>query len=298
MRIRLIILAAACGISGCSQAGQDQSKPYAGSMDAADVADVAAPDISPTAAPGVAFDYAIRLGVPDMRISALQEQHADACEKLGLARCQIVGMRYELLDEDRVRGQLRFMLTPDITRNFAKSAIETAQRADGKLIWSEFNGKEVQTAIDASQQRSQDVKSRIDAIERELAGKGLSRDRRASLSDEAARLRQQLTGERQERQANERLLAKSPLTIDYVGSREYGRTPLSQIADEALDAGRSSLVLLFTMFVYFFTVLLPWLVVGAILIYALRWSRDRFDQRARQTRIGVTSNAEDHPDDS
>lgn len=298
MRIRFIILAVACGISGCSQAGQDQSEPYAESKDAADVADAAAPDISPTAAPGVAFDYAIRLGVPDMRISALQEQHADACEKLGLARCQIVGMRYELFDEDRVRGQLRFMLTPDIARNFAKSAIETAQRADGKLIWSEFNGKEVQTAIDASQQRSQDVKSRIDAIERELAGNGLSRDRRASLSDEAAGLRQQLTGERQERQANERLLAKSPLTIDYVGSREYGRTPLSQIADEALDAGRSSLVLLFTMFVYFFTVLLPWLVVGAILIYALRWSRDRFDQLARQARIGVTSNAEDLPDDT
>ncbi len=298
MRIRLIILAAAFGISGCSQSGQDQSEPTAELMDSVDVADTAAPDISPSAAPGVAFDYAIRLGVPDMRISALQEQNADACEKIRLARCQIVGMRYELLDEDRVRGQLRFMLTPDIARNFAKSAIETAQRADGKLIWSEFNGKEVQTAIDASEQRSQDVTSRIEAIERELAGAGLSRDRRASLSDEAARLRQQLTGERQERQANERLLAKSPLTIEYVGSREYGRTPLSQIADEALDAGRSSLVLLFTMFVYFFTVLLPWLVVGAILIYALRWSRDRFDRRALQARIGVTSNAENHPDDA
>ncbi len=298
MRIRLTLIAIALGLSGCSQAGNDQSAPYATTEDAADMAEVAAPDIRPTAAPGVAFDYAIRLGVPDMRISALQEQHADACEKLGLARCQIVGMRYELVDEDRIRGQLRFMLTPDIARNFAKSAVDAAQQVDGKLIWSEFNGQEVQTAINASQQRSQDAQSRIDDIERELAGSGVSRDRRATLADEAARLRQQLTGERQGRSESERRLAKSPLTIDYIGSRDYGRTPLSQIADEAVDAGRSSLALLFTIFVYFFTVLLPWLVVAAILIYAVRWLSRRYDLGSRQMQTGAPRHAEDHPDDA
>ncbi len=298
MRIRLTLFAIALGLSGCSQAGSDQSESYAAIDDAADMAESAAPDIRPTAAPGVAFDYAIRLGVPDMRISALQEQHADACEKLGLARCQIVGMNYDLVDENRVSGRLRFLLTPDIARDFAKSAVEAARQVDGQLIRSEFNGEEVQTAIDASRARSGDAQARIDEIERELARGGVTRDRRAALNDEAARLRQQLTGERQTRDETGRRLAKSPLTITYAGSRDYGRTPLSQIADEAVDAGRSSLALLFTIFVYFFTVLLPWLVVAAILIYAVRWVSRRYDLGSRQTQTGAPRHAEDHPDDA
>ena len=43
----------------------------------------APPNISPTAAPGVAFKYGYEFSLSDERIATTQEVHASACEKLG-----------------------------------------------------------------------------------------------------------------------------------------------------------------------------------------------------------------------
>jgi hypothetical protein len=68
------------------------------------------PGIGPSAAPGVAFNYRYAFRLPGERISAVQEQHAAACEKLGLDRCRITGMRYRLLGEEDVEAMLAFKL--------------------------------------------------------------------------------------------------------------------------------------------------------------------------------------------
>src|SRR4051812_2612282 len=54
------------------------------------------PDIAPRAAPGVAFNYRYAFRLPPKRIAQVQEEHAQACEKLGVARCRITGMLYRL----------------------------------------------------------------------------------------------------------------------------------------------------------------------------------------------------------
>ena len=50
------------------------------------------------------YRYAYRL--PSAKISLVQEAHAQACEKLGLDRCRITGMRYRLVNQKDIEAML------------------------------------------------------------------------------------------------------------------------------------------------------------------------------------------------
>ncbi len=87
---------------------------------------VAGPNVRVSAAPGVAFNYRYAFRVPDAKIAAVQEEHAAACETLGLSRCRITGMRYSLIDEDQLLEAY-----PNSAR--AKTFLLTVERAGKKL---------------------------------------------------------------------------------------------------------------------------------------------------------------------
>lgn len=295
MRTQFLLLASALALTACSQAEPDRMSDQMNVVDASESAGLAGPDIDPIAAPGVAFTYNLTLGVPDRRISALQEKHADACVALGLTRCQIVGMNYQLVDEDRVEGSMRFLLVPTVATDFAREATTEAEKVGGRKLASQFNGQEVQIGIDQSRERSSAVQDRIDAIERELRG-NVSRDRRAELNDELANLRSQLIQERQTRQGDQKRLNLSPLDIRYAGASVYSDTPLSQIASEATRAGKGSLTLLFTVLVYLVTVVLPWLLALALLVLGLRWVAKKTEAwRLRRAQERPPHDAPDDP---
>ncbi|HEY5711169.1 MAG TPA: hypothetical protein VIT38_04665, partial [Allosphingosinicella sp.] len=72
------------------------------------------PNVGPTAAPGVAFNYhyAFRLAAP--RIAQVQEEHAQMCERLTIARCRITGLLYRYIDERNIEARLELKLDPAI----------------------------------------------------------------------------------------------------------------------------------------------------------------------------------------
>jgi hypothetical protein len=95
----LLLATTACGSGGGG--GERRTSEDLRTMDVSEQAsshDMAAPAspppppaIGPSAAPGVAFNYRYAFRLPGERVSAVQEQHAAACEKLGLDRCRITG---------------------------------------------------------------------------------------------------------------------------------------------------------------------------------------------------------------
>src|SRR4051794_11328006 len=105
-------LLAGTAIVACSCSKNDNSQPSTSRETSS------APDISPTAAPGVAFNYAYEFSLADDRISATQEAHASACENLGLARCRITGMSYSVDEHEQVTAELDLKLDPMIARQF------------------------------------------------------------------------------------------------------------------------------------------------------------------------------------
>jgi hypothetical protein len=111
------------------------------------------PNISVSAAPGwPSTTYAFRL--PSARIAAVQEQHAQTCERLGLARCRITGARYRVTGAQEIDAMLAFKLDPAIARQFGKTGVETVGRAEGMLVDAEITGTEVAVAAPASERRA------------------------------------------------------------------------------------------------------------------------------------------------
>ncbi len=116
--------------TACSK-GADQNIPHKPSSEAFDASEP--PNIAPSAAPGVAFNYDYRFSLRDNAISAAQESHAGACEGLGLQRCRITGMRYSVDRDENVVAALDLKLDPLLARQFGKSATKLVVQNGGRL---------------------------------------------------------------------------------------------------------------------------------------------------------------------
>ena len=109
-----------------------------------------APDVSPTAAQGVAWRYAYEFQLPDDAIEAVQEAHASECEALGVSRCRITGLRYSVSNDNAVSAMLEVKLAPELARQFGKQATGNVRKAGGRLSNTEFSGEEVGPAAPKS----------------------------------------------------------------------------------------------------------------------------------------------------
>ena len=278
-----ILVAGCLVLAGCSGGGVEEDASYEATEEAVSesmdtdglgVDERAAttsrsPSISPTAAPGVAFNYRYAFRMPDVQIAAVQEVHAAACETLGISRCRITGLRYRLIDEDQVEGFLSFKLDPMIARKFGKDAISSVEKAEGIVVDQDFSGRDVGTQITASQRRSSDMRAELKRIERRIAAKGLGDRERSELQEQAERLRDRLSSEKETRRTGEASLATTPMQFSYSsgdGILGLGRNPLA----DALETSLSSFVTMGSFVIIAIGVILPWLILAILLMLLWR----------------------------
>jgi hypothetical protein len=225
------------------------------------------PGIAPTAAPGVAFNYRYAFRLPAARISTVQEQHAQACEKAGPDRCRITGMRYRLVNDRDIEAMLAFKLDPALAREFGKQGIDAVTQAEGMLVDSEISGVDVGTQIQAAGRSMAEMEEELREVEARLARTGLRSSERAELQAQAARIRESIRAVRAGREQNRESLAKTPMVFHY-GSGDlapgFDRRPT--LGEALQDAGDSFVGALLWIFVAAIT-LLPWLLIGALLLW-------------------------------
>ena len=223
------LLVLALAIAGCNTApegGGGQTRPTAREQSTAEpveamLEDTASPPagVAVTAAPGVAFNYHYAFSLPAERISAAQEEHAAACEKLGVARCRITGLRYQLLGEGRIVAMLAFKLDPTLARQFGKEGIAAIQKAEGTLIEAEITGTDAGAEISrlaAERARAQEELARID---RALARPGLPASERTELQQQRAEIAQRIEAGRSATSEQRESLANTPMVFDYRSGR-------------------------------------------------------------------------------
>lgn len=229
-----------------------------------------APGIMPTAAPGVAFNYRYAFRLPNNRIAAVQEQHAQACEKLTVAKCRITGMRYSLVDGDEVRAYLQFKLSPELAREFGKNGIAAVTAAEGMLVDSEISGNDEGTAINQSDVRSATIRSRIAEVERQLNRSAAGSGERMQLQAQLESLRRQLDSETQARTDSEEALANTPMAFHYgSGSTIPGFDGSSPLRD-SWRASVSSFMTMLGVVLMGLGVSLPWLLLIGFLLLLWR----------------------------
>jgi hypothetical protein len=285
--VSLLLATAACGQQGSERSSREMKPLDVQSVPAQDAAEpvpesgssaarMAPPAIAPTSAPGVAFNYRYAFRLAGERIGAVQEQHALACEKLGITRCRITGMRYRLAGDDDIEAMLAFKLDPALARAFGKDGIAAVTRAEGMLVDAEISGEDVGSRISAARRTEAELDEELKRVEAELARPGLRGAERAELQIRVQQLRDQIRATRTTRGEQQETLATTPMVFNY-GSGELvpgfdGRPRLRQALDDAFGNFLGGLAWIFVAFI----TLLPWALVAGLLAWGGRKLARRF----------------------
>jgi len=231
------------------------------------------PNISPTAAPGVAFNYNYSFALAFQRVAELQERHAAMCEELTVARCRITGMSYQVLGPDDIRARLELKLDPAIARTFGRRATEAVLQADGMLTENEISGVDAGGQIRQTTTDITRLQADLTRIQQRLAGR-IGDEERAELQAQAEQLREQIRALGDQRQATQESLATTPMSFTYgSGDLVPGYRP-PQSLGEALgkawadfkEGGTALLAGLIRAAPWLLTILL----IGAIAVYVRR----------------------------
>lgn len=221
--------------------------------------------VSPSVAPGVAFQYSYDFRVPGEKIEAVQDEHAAACETLGLSRCQITGLNFSQSENGYPEGRMEFLLDPAIARKFGRDAIASVEKAEGVLATSNVSGENVGADIASSQVRSAGMEAEVKRIEERLAGKGLANDERVELRRRAEELRDIMGSEKESRRTGEKRIATTPVAFNYSGNMGIGG---SGAFGDAWSASTNSMTSMLGLLLMLAGVVLPWLLpIGAVVLF-------------------------------
>jgi Domain of unknown function (DUF4349) len=302
MKRVMLVLPLVALVSGCGQKPNTEDRSESRPFDvqesktqniapaAADAAAESAggPNIGVSSAPGVAFNYHYAFRLPNAKIAAVQEEHAQVCEKLGINRCRITGMRYRLVDEDEVSAMLAFKLDPALARQFGKDGIAGVVKAEGMLVDSEISGIDVGGAIKAADKSIAQYQDDLNRIQAQLAQK-INNEERARLNEEAEEVRGQMRATKDDRAASKESLATTPMEFTYgSGSVIPGFDGASPITDAFKTAVASFMTMLGVILIAV-GVLLPWLAfVGALWWVWQRFGKGRWFAKPIQEVIEIS----------
>lgn len=240
----------ASALAGCSRAPDASGQQGTTSSGLAQTGDTesTAPGIAVTAAPGVAFNYQYGFRLPPRAIAGAQEAHAQACEKLGIARCRITGMDYRVVGENDIRGTLRFKLDPVIARAFGKQGIDLIQAAKGTLVAASITGTDAGEAIERATATRAEADAAVRRSEAELARTGVTADERVELQRQRAAAATAVREAADTVADNRASLARTPMQFDYQsGDAVRGfdtSAPLTSALDTMVASGQVTLAVL------------------------------------------------------
>ncbi len=234
------------------------------------------PNISVTAAPGVAFNYRYAYRLPNARIAPAQETHAAMCEKLGIARCRITGMRYSLVNERDVSASLELKLDPAIARQFGKDATKVVTDAQGMLVDQQITGVDAGSSIERANRSRAELQDELDRVNRELARPGLSSAVRDRLLSEAASLRSQIRSWGEQKAADEESLAKTPMVFYYGSGKAIPGFDEPAPLKDAFDRAGYNFLSAIGFVIIAVATLLPWALLFALLVWGYRRLPERW----------------------
>ena len=197
----------------------------------------AGPNINPTAAPGVAFNYRYSFALAAPRVAELQEIHAAMCERLTPARCRITGMHYQVIGPDDIEARLELKLDPTVARHFGREASGAVLQAGGMLTGNEISGVDVGSQIRQTGTDITRLQADLARIEQQLRASN-DAEERLELQEQAQRLRDGIRGMGDQRQAQEETLATTPMVLNYgSGNLVPGYQPPQSIGEALGNAG-------------------------------------------------------------
>lgn len=221
------------------------------------------------AVPRVAYKYAYAFSLPGTAIPAAQRAHVALCDKLGPARCQVLGMESKSGDNESASGALRLRVDSGIARRFGddlQGAIGRAGgHADSRSIEAEDVSKDMVDTAARLKQRELLV-ARLTEVLRTHNGKVgelVEAERSVAAAQEEI---DQARGWLSELQAR---VAMSTIDVNYAAIAPQP-VPVSDTIGDSITRSATSVVTAFGALLRMAIYLTPWLLFAALAWFALR----------------------------
>jgi hypothetical protein len=288
MRRSLIALPLIFAVAACGQKSEDGRHRQTDSS-AAEAVDVAmsapkaeaedaaatAPDIDTSVAPGVAFDFRYNFALASERISGVQEAHAQACKKLGIAKCRVTGMDYKSGANGGVHAMLAFKLDPAVATDFTRDAKSIVERVDGELTNANLTGTDLGSNVAVTEATADQIQDELATIQKQMTMPGLSKELRSRLVEEATNLSEQLRALTQSKNADKVALAMTPVVFEYETAYGIpglsGRSPITGVAAASLN----SFIIMIKFIIVALGVVAPWALFGGAIFWLTRRLRKK-----------------------
>ena len=231
--------------------------------------------------PKIAYDYKYNFLLPTDQVVAAQQAHIAACDKLGLARCQLVSSE----SGNSNGASLKLRVASDIARRFSTDLVAAVAKAGGRAVDQSISAEDVSKEIS-------DTNARIH--QRELLIQRLTQ----ILQTRAGKVSELVEAERSVAAAQEELdqakawltelqgrVAMSDVEITYgaiistrspVGRQDQG--PLSETIGESWWLFTAVLYAVLRLLIF----LAPWTVVAGGIFVAVRALRRRWVKPAEE----------------
>lgn len=244
-------LAALALLAGCDDVGR--------SADGKDKSDFASSaNAEAFASTGTGFDYRYAYRLPGAKVKGVLQSNADACDRIGPARCRILAMRYRVDDGNKTRAVLTIRIDPSIARQFGDAVTRNVAASYGVLTDTEITG-----ADSTATARSVAVVKRLqDQLQN--ARSSTSPDAQAR----AARLQNALAVIAEVEASQGQTLANVPMLFTYESSSALSGLGSSeanfQTAGQTLENSVAQLVQLLAS-------VGPWCLLMLAVVLVLRW---------------------------
>lgn len=207
---------------------------------------------------GSGFDYRYAYRLPGARVKGVLQSNADACDRIGPARCKIVAMRYRVDDGNKTRAVLTIRIDPSIARAFGDAVTKNVTGSDGVLTDTEITGADsTATARSAAViRRLQDQLQNARAI---ATPEGQSR---------AARLQNALSTIAEVEASQGQTLANAPMLFTYESSSALTGLGSSEANFRTAGATLENSV---AQLVQVLASIGPWCLLMLLVVLLLRW---------------------------
>lgn len=227
-----------------------------------------------TAAPQIAYAYALQYRLPGDKLAAAQAAHLKMCDALGAGRCRLVAQGRSDGDGEFVSGQMAFDVDSRVARDFAdrmdRAVAGTGGSATGRSVSAEDLSKQI-IDVSARIRAKQALADRLLELIRNRQGKvgELVEAERAF-----AQAQEELDAARSGLEVMQRRVAMSRIDAAYRSIGIAGGGALEPVG-EAFGAAGQTLGRSVALLIAFAVAALPWALLLMLVVWLVRRVRRR-----------------------
>jgi hypothetical protein len=210
------------------------------------------------ASTGTGFDYRYAYRLPGARVKGVLQSNADACDRMGSARCRILAMRYKVDESNKTRAVLTVRIDPSIARAFGDAVTKNVSGSDGVLTDTEITGAD-STATARSVAVVKRLQDQLQNARASATPDGQAR---------AARIQNALATIAEVEASQGQTLANAPMLFTYESSSALSGLGSSEANFHAAGATLENSV---AQLVQVLASVGPWCLLMLVVVLLLRW---------------------------